>query len=323
MPLSVDHEDEEEFENEIDAAIAAESINKSAKKPKSRKRPKPVIDEDEESEVMCWTVEDVEREFREAGEDPDLVELESLSEASSSSSVMRHRLHDEDWGEVDDGEEGGGQCFIVQDGGSGVPLIVPWAKAFKGVDFDALEAENMNPLPPKPRSNKRSDRASSLKPDVVVGKSIGGEEMRASALTILDERDIVEHFTKGGGKGGQKVNKSNNCVHLLHEPTGTAVKCHATRSLAENRTLARKILQSKLDDLLNGPKSKSAVRTKRVQKSKAKTRKRAAEKYGHVKEDGAEEDGVAEEEEVFVPVKTPSESVEQSAVSKVLANEQK
>jgi protein subunit release factor B len=40
-----------------------------------------------------------------------------------------------------------------------------------------------------------------------------------SSITI-DENDIEEKFVKGGGKGGQKINKTNSKVQLLHIPTG-------------------------------------------------------------------------------------------------------
>lgn len=40
----------------------------------------------------------------------------------------------------------------------------------------------------------------------------------------LLESDLEEKFVSGGGKGGQKVNKAQNCVYLVHKPSGIAVK---------------------------------------------------------------------------------------------------
>lgn len=40
----------------------------------------------------------------------------------------------------------------------------------------------------------------------------------------LSEDDLEEKFIKGWGPGGQKVNKSSNCVQLLHKPTGITIK---------------------------------------------------------------------------------------------------
>lgn len=39
----------------------------------------------------------------------------------------------------------------------------------------------------------------------------------------LTEEEMEESFIKGWGKGGQKVNKSSNCVHLKHKPTGIII----------------------------------------------------------------------------------------------------
>ncbi len=43
------------------------------------------------------------------------------------------------------------------------------------------------------------------------------------------DTDLTEKFVKGFGPGGQKTNKSNNCVILTHLPTGEVVKCHDAR----------------------------------------------------------------------------------------------
>ena len=40
----------------------------------------------------------------------------------------------------------------------------------------------------------------------------------------LSEEEIEEKFIKGWGKGGQKVNKTSNCVELHHKLTGITVK---------------------------------------------------------------------------------------------------
>lgn len=44
---------------------------------------------------------------------------------------------------------------------------------------------------------------------------------------------------------------TNNCVFLKHKPTNIIVKYHGTRSLKQNREEARKLMLSKLDELLN------------------------------------------------------------------------
>ena len=58
----------------------------------------------------------------------------------------------------------------------------------------------------------------------------------------LREQDIEERFVRGSGPGGQSINKTENNVQLLHKPTGIRVNCQETRSLEQNRKIARKIL---------------------------------------------------------------------------------
>jgi protein subunit release factor B len=76
----------------------------------------------------------------------------------------------------------------------------------------------------------------------------------------LNELDFEEHFIKGFGPGGQKTNKSNNCVVLKHLPTGIVVRCHDSRDQLVNRKIARKLLYEKLDHLVNGEASTIARR---------------------------------------------------------------
>jgi protein subunit release factor B len=45
----------------------------------------------------------------------------------------------------------------------------------------------------------------------------------------IPDSDVTEAFIKGMGPGGQKTNKSNNCVLLTHIPTGIIVKVHDSR----------------------------------------------------------------------------------------------
>jgi protein subunit release factor B len=40
----------------------------------------------------------------------------------------------------------------------------------------------------------------------------------------INEEDLIEKFVRGSGPGGQKINKTNNCVDLLHVPTGIRIK---------------------------------------------------------------------------------------------------
>jgi hypothetical protein len=79
-----------------------------------------------------------------------------------------------------------------------------------------------------------------------------------------------------------EVNKTMNGVFLKDEVTGTIVKCHATRSLTQNRKLARRIMNEKLESLELGSDSKLSRRIQRKQKRKSKQRARANAKYQDV-----------------------------------------
>jgi protein subunit release factor B len=73
--------------------------------------------------------------------------------------------------------------------------------------------------------------------------------------------DTILTIRLGSGPGGQSINKTQNNVQLLHTPTGIRVNCQETRSLEQNRKIARRILldQVRLDRLFFGWVSNSAV----------------------------------------------------------------
>ena len=84
----------------------------------------------------------------------------------------------------------------------------------------------------------------------------------------IDLQDIDESFSKGGGKGGQKVNKSNNCVHLLHLPTGIRVRCHKERERNKNRFLALRELINEIETKLHPEKSQKIKNIEKIRKQK-------------------------------------------------------
>ncbi|XP_037672767.1 probable peptide chain release factor C12orf65 homolog, mitochondrial [Choloepus didactylus] len=96
-------------------------------------------------------------------------------------------------------------------------------------------------------------------------------------LLSLDESELEEQFVKGHGPGGQATNKTSNCVVLKHIPSGIIVKCHQTRSVDQNRKLARKILQEKVDVFYNGENSPVYKEKREAEKKKQARKKRAKE----------------------------------------------
>lgn len=93
-------------------------------------------------------------------------------------------------------------------------------------------------------------------------------------LPQLEETDLQETFVRGSGAGGQKINKTANRVVLLHKPTMLKVECQETRSLQQNRKIARKRLRLKLDEHLNGSESRTGMKANKARTKKAKTASR-------------------------------------------------
>lgn len=64
----------------------------------------------------------------------------------------------------------------------------------------------------------------------------------------LDESHLRETFNRGGGKGGQAINKNKSRCDLLHLPTGSIVRCQEERALERNRVLARRRMSVLLEE---------------------------------------------------------------------------
>jgi protein subunit release factor B len=91
----------------------------------------------------------------------------------------------------------------------------------------------------------------------------------------IREQDIIEKFIHGGGKGGQKINKTASCVYLKHRPSGIEVKCQAERSQLLNRFLARRILAEKIEKKLLGEQSEEIQRIEKIRRQKRKRSRKA------------------------------------------------
>src|SRR5438552_6628646 len=124
----------------------------------------------------------------------------------------------------------------------------------------------------------------------IFGVSEEKEAALQERLQKLDIKpsDLVEHFIRSGGHGGQNVNKTSTCVYLKHIPTGTEVKCQEERSQALNRYRARQILADKIENQILGEQSREQQRREKIRRQKRKRSKRAKEKMLVAKHQQAE-----------------------------------
>ncbi len=111
-----------------------------------------------------------------------------------------------------------------------------------------------------------------------VGSDKEAELLQRLARLGVREADLVEHFVRSNGPGGQHVNKTSTAVYLKHLPTGVEVKAQTSRSQGLNRYYARKQLCDTLEARLLGEKSKREQEAFKVRKQKRRRSRRAKEK---------------------------------------------
>ncbi len=89
------------------------------------------------------------------------------------------------------------------------------------------------------------------------------------------EEDLDEHFIRGSGKGGQKINKTSSCVQLIHRPSSIEIRCQQTRSQADNRYWARRDLCDRIEENILGEKSAKQQAIEKIRRQKRRRSRRA------------------------------------------------
>jgi protein subunit release factor B len=105
----------------------------------------------------------------------------------------------------------------------------------------------------------------------ITSDKLAALEQWMAALGIA-EADLLEKFVRGSGAGGQKINKTSNCVFLKHLPTGVCIKCQMDRSREMNRFLARRELCEQLEAIREG---KAVAKTQAIEKMRRTNRPRS------------------------------------------------
>ncbi len=100
---------------------------------------------------------------------------------------------------------------------------------------------------------------------------------KALALGV-DASQVKENFVRGGGHGGQKINKTASCVELHHNPTGIDVRYQHHREQSKNRLGAWKLLILKIEEQKLGKQSQIQKEKFKIRKQKMRRNRKSKEK---------------------------------------------
>lgn len=96
----------------------------------------------------------------------------------------------------------------------------------------------------------------------------------------MDLAAVEEGFTRGGGKGGQKINKTANCVQLYYPPLELRVRVQRERKRTINRFLALRELVDRIEMRVSPETSERLAGFRKLRKRKARRRERARSELG-------------------------------------------
>jgi peptide chain release factor len=91
----------------------------------------------------------------------------------------------------------------------------------------------------------------------------------------IDLTKVEESFTRGGGKGGQKINKTSNTVVLRYPPLDLVVRCQRERQRSLNRFLALRELVDQIEMRLSPETSSRRAEQERIKKQKSRRARRS------------------------------------------------
>jgi len=90
----------------------------------------------------------------------------------------------------------------------------------------------------------------------------------------IDLNQIKETFIRGGGKGGQKINKTANAVQLHYEPLNLVIRVQRDRQRNVNRFLALRELVEQIEMSVSPETSERFRQWKKIRKQKDRRARR-------------------------------------------------
>lgn len=94
----------------------------------------------------------------------------------------------------------------------------------------------------------------------------------------IDPKKVKERFVRGSGHGGQKINKTSNCVELSYGSPAITVRIQEFREQHKNRLRAWKLLIEKVEEKWKRKESKKARERYKIRKQKGRRSRKAKEK---------------------------------------------
>jgi protein subunit release factor B len=97
------------------------------------------------------------------------------------------------------------------------------------------------------------------------------EELKNRILRLqIHLNEVEEQFTLGSGHGGQKINKTSNCVVLRYPKLDITVKCQQSRQRSLNRFLALRELVDQIEMKISPGTSERLKEMQRIRKQKSR-----------------------------------------------------